>query len=82
MLFILLLVASAATYPLYQMICRRLSAQNGGDLDHQRIFYAHIAEACPYCGSKDLEHLGGDKFRCEDCVWREDAQVDDDRNSN
>jgi len=74
MLFIVLLLASAATYPLYQMICRHLSAQNGGDLDHQRIFYAHIAETCPYCGSKNLEHLGGDHFRCEDCVWRDESQ--------
>jgi len=74
MLFVVLLLASAATYPLYQMICRHLSAQTGGDLDHQRIFYAHIAETCPYCVSKNLEHLGGDHFRCEDCVWRDESQ--------
>ena len=73
-LFFVLLLASAATYPLYQMLFRHIRRPKPpADPEHQRIFWGHLPESCPYCGSKNLEMLGGDKFRCRECVWRADS---------
>ena len=68
LVLILLLLAPVAVHALYQMIRRHIRAQAPVDLEHQRVFYGHIPEACPYCASKDLEHLGNDRFRCRKCV--------------
>jgi hypothetical protein len=71
---LLLLLAPAAIYVSYGVIYRHIRARAAPvDPEHQRIFWGHLPEACPYCGTKNLEMLGGDKFRCMECVWRGDS---------
>jgi tRNA(Ile2) C34 agmatinyltransferase TiaS len=35
---------------------------------YRMVFYGYLPETCPRCGSRDVEYLGGNTWRCKKCA--------------